>query len=137
MAFPSRYEYESLVYGLPDHHAAVVSSTLRIYSTSALTAIVKGEITLSNGLKLRVFEVLDFRKGRIQTYSYAVYRGDVKIRWYDPQPHPENPALAVNFPHHYHEEPNIKQNRQPAIGISFELPNLLTLIADCVAIGTE
>jgi hypothetical protein len=117
MAFPTRYEYESLVYGLPGKHAEVVSSTLRLYSTSALTAVVEGEIALINGLTLRILEVLDFRTNRIQTYSYAVYRGSEKIRWYDPQPHPENPALAVNFPHHYHEDPNIKQivNRQLAL----------------------
>ncbi|MEW5987949.1 MAG: DUF6516 family protein [Chloroflexota bacterium] len=54
---------------------------------------------------------------------------------YDPQPHPENPILAITFPHHYHEEPDIKHNRRPAPGISFETPNLPTLIADCIALS--
>lgn len=49
--------------------------------------------------------------------------------------HPENSALKVNFPHHYHQEPDIKHNRLPAPGISFDGPNLATLIADCAALG--
>lgn len=130
MPFPSRSEYERLVYGLIDFFPDVVVSSLRLYSTSALTAIVEGEITLRNGLLLRVLEVLDFKAGRIRNYSYAVYRNNLKIRWYDPQPHPENPALATTFPHHFHEEPDIKRNRLPAPGISFEQPNLAVLIAD-------
>ena len=54
---------------------------------------------------------------------------------YDPQPHPENPDLASTFPHHHHEPPDIKHNRRPAPGISFQAPNLPTLIADCIALG--
>lgn len=55
--------------------------------------------------------------------------------WYDPEPHPENPDLAKTFPHHLHEPPDIKHNRQPAPGISFDSPNLPTLIEDCIALG--
>lgn len=98
MPFPSRSEYERLVYGLIDFFPDVVVSSLRLYSTSALTAIVEGEITLRNGLLLRVLEVLDFKAGRIRNYSYAVYRNNLKIRWYDPQPHPENPPWQLPFP---------------------------------------
>jgi hypothetical protein len=50
------------------------------------------------------------------------------VLWCDPQPHPELPDLASTFPHHYHEPPDIKRNRQPAPGISFTEPNLPTLI---------
>lgn len=132
MPFPSRSEYERFVYGFPDSSTDVLSSSLRLYSTSALTAIVEGEIALRNGLLIRVLEVLDFKAGRIRNYSYAVYRNGLKIRWYDAQPHPENPALATTFPHHFHEEPDIKRNRLPAPGISFEQPNLAVLIADCL-----
>jgi len=84
---------------------------------------------------LRVFEYLDLTDGEIFDYSYAVFRGDEKIRWYDPQPHPENPALASTFPHHRHEPPDIKHNRKPAPGISFHAPNLPTLIKDCEELG--
>jgi hypothetical protein len=132
MPFPSRPEYERLVYGLPDSTPDVLSSSLRLYSTSALTAIVEGELLLRNGLQLRILEVLDFKAERIRNYSYAVYQDGVKIRWYDAQPHPENQTLAVTFPHHFHQEPDIRHNRLPAPGISFERPNFSTLIADCL-----
>lgn len=135
MPIPARSEYERLVYGLVDH-SQVQTSTLRLYSSSALTAIVEGELKLSNGLRLRILEVLDFRVGKIQSYSYAIYRGDEKIRWYDPQPHPENPTLAPTFPHHFHAPPDIKNNRLPAVGISFDSPNFMTIIDDCINLET-
>jgi hypothetical protein len=135
MTFPTRPEYETLIYGLPEAHPEILNSTLHLYSTSALTAIVEGQIQLKSGLVLHILEVLDFKERRIQNYSYAIYQGTEKIRWYDPQPHPENSALKVTFPHHYHQEPDIKHNRQPAPGISFDSPNLSTVITDCVALS--
>ncbi|MBV7333744.1 hypothetical protein KFU94_37035 [Chloroflexi bacterium TSY] len=75
--------------------------------------------------------MLDFKKRQIVTYSYTVFRGETRIRWYDSQPHPENPALHATFPHHFHTDPDIKHNRQPAPGISFVQPNLSQLVADC------
>jgi len=65
MSFPSRAEYESLIYGLLDTHPEVAASILRLYSTSALTASVEGSVHLRNGLELRVVEALDFKIGRI------------------------------------------------------------------------
>jgi len=135
MTFPSRPEYERLVYGLLDDFTEVESSTLRMYSTSALTAIVEGHVKLRNGLVLHVTEALDFKVGRIRHYSYAVFRGREKIRWYDSQPHSENAILAETFPHHLHDLPDIKHNRKPAPGISFQTPNFSTLIADCIKLG--
>jgi len=131
MPFPSRSAYETLVYGIPGSAPSIQSSTLRLYSVSAMTAIVDGEIHFLNGLALRVREFLDFKQKRLMDYSYTIYRGQQKIRWYDPQPHPEIPALAATFPHHYHTEPDIKHNRQPTAGISFTAPNLPTLIKVC------
>lgn len=115
----------------------VSSSTLRLYSTSALTAVVEGTIRFENSLELRVLEVLDFKAGRIQRYSYTVFRNAEKIRWYDPEPHPEVAELAGTYPHHRHEPPDIKHNRRPAPGISFNAPNLATLISDCIELGTD
>jgi hypothetical protein len=135
MTFPSRSEYERLIYGLLDDYPEVVGSTLRLYSTSALTAIVEGRVILRNGLVFRVTEALDFKMGRIRHYSYTVFWRNEKIRWYDSQPHPENIALAETFPHHLHEPPDSKHNRKPAPGITFQTPNLPTLIADCIALG--
>lgn len=135
MAFSSIYEYERFVYSLQEARPEVVLSTLRLYSTSSLTGMLEGELTLSNGLVIRVLEVLDFKEKRIRNYSYAVYDKGVKLRWYDPQPHPENLELAATFPHHYHEEPDIKHHRLPAAGISFHEPNLLGIIDECMQLG--
>ncbi len=66
MAIPTRAEYEALIYGLGLTYPAVASSTLRLYSTSPLTARVEGEISFQNGLRLRVLEVLDFKNGEIR-----------------------------------------------------------------------
>jgi hypothetical protein len=135
MIFPTRPAYETFVYSVPEQHGEqVIQSTLRLYSTSALTARLEGSIWLSNGLEIRVREFIDFKMGKILDYSYTVYRGSDKIRWYDPQPHPEEPTLAATFPHHYHAQPDIKHHRLPAPGISFHAPNLDQLIADCLAL---
>lgn len=135
MSLISLAEYERFVYGLQDATPEITIATLRLYSTSPLTAMLEGEITLQNGPLIRVLEVLDFKVNRIRNYSYAVYQDGVKIRWYDAQPHPENPELAATFPHHFHEEPDIKHNRRPAPGISFDAPNLLAVIADCMGLA--
>jgi hypothetical protein len=135
MAFPTLPEYESLVYSVLEAYPQVIASTLRIYSTSALTAIVEGELQFDSSLRLRIVEALDFKAGRIQDYSYTLWRGDERICWYDAQPHPELPELTSTFPHHRHEPPDVKHNRRPAPGITFQAPNLPTLIADCVELG--
>lgn len=128
MSFLSQTEYERLVYTVVSSHPDVVSSSLHLYTTSQGTAIVRGTVRFRNGLELRVSEIVDFVAGRISDYSYTVFHGKERIGWYDPQPHPELPDLASTFPHHYHEPPDIKRNRQPAPGISFTEPNLPTLI---------
>lgn len=137
MLFPSRDKYERLIYTLPQRYSEIVSSSLHLYTTSRSTAIVRGSVRFRSGLELRVHEIVDFVAGCISDYSYTVFHGEERVRWYDPQPHPENPDLAETFPHHRHEPPNIKHNRKPAPGISFTEPNLSTLIADCIALGDE
>ena len=128
----SRSLYETLIYSLVDQYDEIVSSTLQLYPNSRTTGIVRGSIIFKNGLELRIFEYIDLSDGEIFEYSYTVYQGEEKLRWYDPQPHPENQALAETFPHHFHEEPDIKHNRKPSPGLSFEAPNLPALIADCI-----
>ncbi len=136
MPFPSYAEYEVLIYSLAESYPEQIkSSTLRLYTTSARTARLEGELEFSNGLRLSVFEFIDFITDQIRDYSYTIFRGNEKIRWYDPQPHPENSSLASTFPHHRHEPPDIKHNRKPAPGISFHAPNLPTLIKDCEELG--
>lgn len=131
----SRADYESLLYTLAERHPEISASTLRLYANSATTALVRGSVYFHNRLELRVFEFLDLTDGELLNYSYTVFRGEERIRWYDPQPHPELLELAATFPHHRHEPPDIKHNRRPAPGISFRAPNLPTLIADCIELG--
>ena len=103
--FPSREDYEHLVYSLPQEHPEIAFSSLHLYTTGRGTALLRGNIGFRSGLRLRVFETLDFVAGCISDYSYDVLRNDEPVRWYDPQPHPENPVLASTFPHHRHEPP--------------------------------
>ena len=131
----SHLVYEHLIYTLPQQYPEVASSSLHLFTTAATIGLVKGSVWFHNGLELRVRELVDLSDGEILDYTYDVFRGEEAIRWYDPQPHPENPDLASTFPHHRHEPPDIKHNRKPAPGISFQAPNLPTLIADCVALG--
>jgi hypothetical protein len=98
MIFPSQSDYELLVYTLPQTYPDILWSSLRFYTTSRGTAMVKGNVRFRNGLELRVNETVDFVAGRISNYSYTVFRGEERIRWYDPQPHPETPELAVPTP---------------------------------------
>lgn len=130
----ARTEYEHYLYVLLPQHPQVVRSTLRLFTNSAVTCTVRGQVELINKLTIRVFEFLDLADETILEYSYAVYDNEEKIRWYDAQPHPENPILKPTFPHHYHTPPDTKHNRQPAIGISFSEPNLPTVIADCLTL---
>jgi hypothetical protein len=127
----SQSAYEILIYSLPENDPGVASSTLRLYSTNQTSGTLRGQVYFKNGLTLHVFEMLDLSDGEIFEYSYTIYRDEQKIRWYDPQPHPDDPTLQSTFPHHYHTEPDIKHNRQPAEGISFTAPNLPVLIAIC------
>ncbi len=131
----SRTEYENLLYSLPNRYAEIADSTLRLYDNSATTAFVRGTVQFQSGLELHVFEYLDLTDGELLDYSYEVLRGDEKIRWYDPQPHLEDASLQQTFPHHYHEEPDIKRHRLPARGISSTVPNLPSLIADCLELA--
>lgn len=132
MPFPTRSEYEQLIYSLPNQSPEVRSSSLRLYTKGRDVAVMRGSLYFQNGLELRVFEVLDFVAACISDYSYTVLRGAERVRWYDPQPHPEVSELQRTFPHHRHEPPDVKHNRRPAPGISFTAPNLATLIADCI-----
>ena len=77
-------------------------------------------------------EVLTWDTGSvvISRYGYEVWRGSEKLYWYDSQPHPGDPKLAATDPHHKHIPPDIKHNRIPALGFSFNEPNLPRLIEE-------
>ncbi len=113
----------------------VKSSTVIVWSDSPYTGIAEGEVIFVNGLRLRMREEVDFDAGIIMSYGYEVYRGDERLYWYDDFPHPNDPALASTMPHHKHIPPDIKHNRVPAPGISFEHANLPALINEIEEIG--
>ena len=115
---------------------SVIRSTLSIWSDSPFTGVAEGEILFTDQIRLRIREELDFDEGLITAYGYEVYRQDERVYWYDDFPHPNDPELATTFPHHKHIPPNIKQNRVPAPGISFEQPNLPFLIEEIEKIST-
>jgi hypothetical protein len=113
----------------------VKSSTVAVWSDSRYTGIAEGEVVFTNGLRLRMREEVDFDAGVIISYGYEVYRDDERLYWYDDFPHPNDPTLASTMPHHKHVPPDIKHNRIPAPNMSFERPNLPTLIHEMEADG--
>ncbi len=101
-----------------------------VWSDSPFTGTAEGDVYCAGGVRLRLREELDFDAGLITSYGYEVYQGDVRIFWYDDFPHPGDTTLASTFPHHKHVPPDIKRNRIPAPGMSFERPNLCILIQE-------
>jgi len=122
-------DYSRLVAELLDY-PRVERSTVTLWSDSPYTGIAEGEVFLSNGIRLRMREEIDFAAALITSYGYEVYRGEERLYWYDDFPHPGDPTLASTFPHHKHVPPDIKRNRIPAPGISFEHPNLPFLLRE-------
>lgn len=90
----------------------------------------EGILEFEGDISLRVYEVINFDAASIAYYSYTVYRGDERLYWYDPQPHPDDATLASTHPHHKHVPPDIKHNRLPAPGLRFDQPNLPLLIRE-------
>lgn len=127
---PSLEEYELFLYSLTERFPLVESSTLVLVRVGRVTAYVKGEVRFPGNICLKVVEALDFQDGLIRDYSYEVRRGEERLWWYDPQPHPDDSTLARTHPHHKHIPPEIKHNRIPAPCLSFEEPNLPFLIEE-------
>jgi len=123
-------EYSRWIAALPARFPEIEHSTLCLWTIDSQRALLKGEVVFGGNVRLRVMEALNLRQGRILEYSYEVYRGDRKLYWYDPWPHPDDPRLASTYPHHKHIPPDIKHHRVPAPGLSFTEPNLLMLIAE-------
>ena len=125
-------EYEEFIYGLPQQFPAIVYSTLLVVRRGAGTALVRGEVIFSGGVRLVVSERLMLAGGVIPivSYGYEVWRGAEKLYWYDSQPHPGDTTLGSTQPHHKHVPPDIRHHRLPAPGLSFTSPNLPFLFAE-------
>ena len=122
--------YSRYVYSLQERHPHIQQLRLSLYTTGTTDGTLRGEIRFLGDIILYVMEIIDFADGVLETYSYTIKRGQEVLYWYDPQPHPEDPSLASTFPHHKHIPPNIKHNRIPAPGLSFEHPNLDLLVEE-------
>ena len=125
-------DYELFLYTLVDAFPSVRHSTLTFVRRGASLARVSGELHFDNGLRLLVRERLVFDRlpATIDWYGYEVWRGEEKLYWYDPQPHPTDSTLQSSYPHHKHLPPDIKHNRIPAPEMSFTSANLPVLIRE-------
>ncbi|MGD1083975.1 MAG: DUF6516 family protein [Verrucomicrobiota bacterium] len=122
--------YSAFVYALAERHPFITSSTLALAPIGAALAKLEGLVECEGGIRLEVWELIDFTARRIRSYSYEVYQGGEKICWYDAWEHPEIPELASSFPHHKHILPNLRAHRVPAPKISFDSPNLDVVLRD-------
>ena len=137
--FQSLHEYEEFVYTLKQHHPSIVRSTLVVIRLGKRAAVLEGEILFAEGFRVTVEEQLSADSGVVQIdfYGYELWHHTNKLAWYDPQPHPNEPALASTYPHHKHVPPDIKHHRIPAPGLSFTRPNLHLLIQEIEALIAE
>jgi len=130
MSFVSYAAYAAFVYSLQERYPSIRRSTLVVATIGATLAKVEGQIAFDDETILDVWELVAFDSGRIRNYSYEIYVKGEKVAWYDPFEHPHIPELASTHPHHKHVPPDIKHNRIPAPGLSFEQPNLPFLIEE-------
>jgi hypothetical protein len=114
-------EYEEFIYGLSQQFPAIVYSTLLVVRRGTGTALVRGEVIFSGGVRLVVSERLMLTGVGIEivSYGYEVWRAAEKLYWYDSQPHPGDASLGSTYPHHKHVPPDIRHHRLPAPGLKF------------------
>ena len=133
--FQSLSEYERFIYTLQQRYASISQSTLTLARRGRGFAVLTGELIFSDRFRLVAYEILTWDEGdlTIRRYGYEIWSGSVKLFWYDPQPHPDDLALASTHPHHKHIPPDVKHNRIPAPGFRFDGPNLPLLIEEIEA----
>lgn len=129
-------DYELFIYTLAEQFRVIRRSTLIFVRYGSTLARVAGEIYFDNDIRLIIRERLTFDRLPmvIDGYGYEVWQADQKLYWYDPQPHPNDPALQSTYPHHKHVPPDIKHHRVPAPGVSFSEPNLPRMIQEIEAL---
>jgi hypothetical protein len=125
-------DYELFIYTLTEQFPIVQRSTVRFIRRGTTLARVIGELYFEKNVRLVVRERILYHRlpAVIDEYGYEVWQGEEKLYWYDPQPHPDDPALQSTHPHHKHIPPDIKHYRIPAPEMSFAQPNLPTLIRE-------
>lgn len=125
-------DYELFVYSLKDQFSSIRTSTLTFVRRGITLGRVAGELVFDHGFRLVARErvIFDRLPGVIDFYGYEIWRSHEKLCWYDSQPHPNDPDLQNNHPHHKHIHPDIKHNRIPAPQMSFHHPNLPLMIRE-------
>lgn len=128
--FNSLRDYEEFIYTVHQLFPSVKNSALVVVPRGKRTAVLRGQLIFECGYRITIQERLSFDIDTvvIESYGYEIWHNSDKTAWYDSQPHPNIPELAVNHPHHKHIPPNIKRNRIPAPMLSFTKPNLPVLI---------
>jgi hypothetical protein len=94
---PSLPDYERLVYTLQGAYPSIERSTLVVVRRGPAFAELSGSLEFSDAVVLHVWEDLNFARGVIQAYSYAVEQAGERLYWYDPQPHSADPTLVSTF----------------------------------------
>lgn len=123
--------YENLIYGIQAASSSIVSSNMVLQRRGKFYCWLVGDVQFAEGIRLEVAEALDFTtESFIRHYSYAVFRDDEKLYWYDSQAHPNDPSLQSTHPHHKHIPPDIKHHRVPAPNLSFTERNVPFLIQE-------
>lgn len=130
--FRTAEDYELFLYSLPEQFPSIRRSTLTFVRLGASLARVVGELFFDSDFHVVVRERFVYHRlpAVLDWYGYEVWRGDEKLYWYDPQPHPNDPELQSTHPHHKHVPPDIKHQRIPAPGMSFDQPNLPLVIEE-------
>lgn len=123
-------DYELFLYTITEQFPAVRHSTVTFVRVGATLARVAGDLFLEGSFRIVVRERLLYNRLplTIEWYGYEVWKDEEKLYWYDSQPHPNDPVLKSSYPHHKHIPPDIKHNRIPAPEMSFNQPNIPTLI---------
>lgn len=121
--------YQQFIYNISSLSKFISCSELIVIPVGKSLCSIKGNIYFNESIRLEVREALDFSLDEFITgYSYAVFRDNEKLYWYDSQGHPNDPNLHSTHPHHKHVPPDIKHNRIPAPNLSFNESNLTFII---------
>jgi hypothetical protein len=105
-------DYELFIYTLTDEFASIHRSTLTFVRLGQTLGRIAGELFFAHGIRIVVRERILYHGLPVvlDWYGYEVWRGEEKLYWYDPQPHPHEPGLQSTHPHHKHLPPDIKHN---------------------------
>jgi len=125
-------DYELFLYSLKEQFKSIRRSTVIVSRRGAFLARVSGELQFDHGIRFIIRERILYHRlpAVIDEYGYEVWDAKEKLFWYDAQPHPDDLTLQKTYPHHKHIRPNIKNNRVPAPGNSFNNPNLPGIIRE-------